>query len=50
MESNPLMKSLRYSPEMFPPGKEEKDEGVDGGEGKLEEGEHCLMRGGSGTP
>jgi hypothetical protein len=41
MESNPPMKSSRYSP-----GEKEKEEGVDGGESNLEEEEHCLMRGG----
>jgi hypothetical protein len=31
IESNPLRKSSRYSPGIFPPGEKEKEEGVDGG-------------------
>jgi hypothetical protein len=45
MEYNPLMELSRYSPGIFPPGEKKKEEGVDGGKGKLGE-EHCLMRGG----
>jgi hypothetical protein len=49
-ESNPLRKSSRYSPGMFLPGEKEKEEGVDGGEDRLEEGECCLIRGGVEPP
>jgi hypothetical protein len=50
MESNPLMKLSRYSPGIFPPGEKEKEEGVEGGEGRLEEEEHCSIRGGVEPP
>jgi hypothetical protein len=50
MESNPLTKSSKYSPGRFPPGEKEKEEGVDGGEGKLVEEEDCSIRGGVELP
>jgi hypothetical protein len=38
------MKLSRYSPGIFPPGEREKEEGVDGGEGRLEVEEDCSIR------